>query len=160
MESDPIGLAGGINTYAYVEGSPLEYVDPFGLTRWSVGMFNIGLSAGYVRFQAVSQCVDGKRTMAEGNVGFFSLGEGMGFSGSTVIVDDGIPGNLDPSVLNGLYVAQGVSITAGFGVSYGGVRFGRATSGYSWGVQGGLGGGASSDFGISHVTSSFTFGVR
>ncbi|MCC5879867.1 MAG: hypothetical protein JJU03_08245 [Idiomarina sp.] len=46
MQSDPIGLAGGMNTYGYVGGNPVIYIDQYGLSRARFGLACMGVTVG------------------------------------------------------------------------------------------------------------------
>jgi RHS repeat-associated protein len=69
IQSDPIGLAGGISPYAYVEGNPLSNSDPFAL--WSISI------AGYAPWGG--GIVFGRDPNSGG--GFFAIRGGYGIGG-------------------------------------------------------------------------------
>lgn len=77
-QSDPIGIDGGVNTYSYVEGDPVQSADPSGLVKWTGSIVTADYGIGpklkgrrvpaYSRNELVinveSECVDGKKVHA------------------------------------------------------------------------------------------------
>ncbi len=93
MQSDPIGLQGGLNTFGYVEGNPLSYVDPYGLSVWGVSVggefgFRGRVFGGSITFALDhngSFAILGSAEGGAGSRGFEGFARGLfGFGNNTV----------------------------------------------------------------------------
>jgi len=76
IESDPIGLVAGLNTYVYVNSAPLRWIDPTGLDRYDIckqfGMvlgFLCGRCVDFACYFAPIYCCDVEKKQCQANAG-------------------------------------------------------------------------------------------
>ncbi|WP_227815936.1 RHS repeat-associated core domain-containing protein [Nitrogeniibacter aestuarii] len=111
LQSDPIGLDGGWNTYGYVGGDPLGYADPRGLAVWgvNVGIGGTALGKGSYSYQLVFD--------SEGNFGIqktWEIGYGVGVgAGAFATLFGGSADNMFLLAGPGISNSGSVSVVAG-----------------------------------------------
>ena len=135
MQSDPIGLDGGINTYGYALQNPLRNTDPLGLLIWE-GTYRIGgfslLRTGQITATFVLRTCDMLNRLVTVRVeaSAFTLGIGSPVTGSigTIKFRDSTT-EADPYIFQGDFDVTSLSAQVGdYGVGKTTIYLGQAKS--------------------------------
>jgi RHS repeat-associated protein len=149
-QSDPIGLQGAMNTYAYVGSAPLGASDARGLAKWrgigtSFGLMNFGRDT----FKLESECKCGKRVKIDVEVIYYGYGFGAGRTSSAVEFEDHFECP-NAMAFDGVALKYSAGLAIRFGANYSRMLLGATTSA-GWSAETGIEAGIGVSIGSSRI---------